>query len=376
MNHYDIIIIGGGMAGASLGAEVAAHARVLILEMEDVAGYHATGRSVAFWTESYGGPQVQPLTSASGPLLSNPDPDFSETSFLTPRGAVHIGRAEDQYLGDEMISRFAGSGISLSGLDSGDLARCVPGLRENWAVGISEPTTMDIDVAALHNAFLRQFARRGGILQHRASLIAARRDATGWQIETSAGTLRCGVLVNAAGAWADGVAGACGVEAIGITPFRRTVVQLRVSPEAADDLPLILDLAGRFYFKPAGAGRIWLSPHDEEPSTPCDAAPEEVAVAIAIDRLHQVVDWRVEAVERKWAGLRSFAPDRLPVYGYDPVMPDFFWFAGQGGFGIQTSTAAAKIAAALLLRIPVDDRLSQIDASRYSPARFKDQSPR
>jgi D-arginine dehydrogenase len=176
-------------------------------------------------------------------------------------------------------------------------------------------------------------------------------------------------IVNAAGAWADEIARMAGVRPIGIAPYRRTVAVLRVDPPAPADLPLVLDIGGGFYFKP-DAGRLWLSPHDEIPSAPCDAAPEEFDVAIAIDRFQQVTDWRIEAVERRWAGLRSFAPDRLPVYGFDPERPSFFWFAGQGGFGIQTAPAAARLGAQVLLGHGPDAVTAAIDPVAYTPARF------
>jgi D-arginine dehydrogenase len=156
-----------------------------------------------------------------------------------------------------------------------------------------------------------------------------------------------------------------GVQPLGITPFRRTVAQVRTAPAPSPVLPLVLDLGEKFYFKPE-SGRLWLSPHDETPSPPCDAAAEEIDVALAIDRLGQVVDWQVERVEYRWAGLRSFAPDRLPVYGFDRRQGNFFWFAGQGGFGIQTAPAAARLAARLLLGRPAE----AIGPQRYSPARF------
>jgi D-arginine dehydrogenase len=156
-----------------------------------------------------------------------------------------------------------------------------------------------------------------------------------------------------------------GVGPLGITPYRRTVAQLRTSPPVPACLPLVLDLREGFYFKPE-SGRLWLSPHDETPSPPCDAAPEEIDVALAIDRLREVPDWSVDRVEHRWAGLRSFAPDRLPVYGFDSRRSGFFWFAGQGGFGIQTAPAAADLATELLL----GRRGGQIEPEPYSPARF------
>ena len=161
-----------------------------------------------------------------------------------------------------------------------------------------------------------------------------------------------------------------GAAPIGIQPYRRTIAQLRTDPPASAALPHVADIAGRFYFKPESGGRLWLSPHDETPVDPCDAAPEELDVAIAIDRFEGVVDWRVAAVERSWAGLRSFAPDRLPVYGFDPVVPGFFWCAGQGGFGIQTAPAGAAVAASLLLGQPLPGGFGAVDPARYGPGRF------
>ncbi|WP_242125116.1 FAD-binding oxidoreductase [Sphingobium sp. Sx8-8] len=367
MTRADIVIVGGGIAGVSLGAALAEKANVLILEMESRAGYHATGRAVSFWEESYGGLSIQPLTTASGPMLASPDADFSESTFLSPRQTLHIGRAGDEAARDQFLGEFAGK-VELHAVDPASL---VPGLRPQWTLGVLEPRVCDIDVAALHQAWLRQFARRGGALRLANGLRGAKAEGGGWRLETDDGTMDCGILVNAAGAWADEVARLCGIDPIGITPLRRTVAQLRVPSLPSADLPLIMDLASQFYFKPQGEGRIWLTPHDEEPSPPCDAAPEELAVAQAIARFEEVVDWRVEAVERKWAGLRSFSRDRAPVYGYDPQTPGFFWFAGQGGFGIQTSPAAALMAAALLTGDAPGRAIAGIDAAAYSPARFR-----
>ncbi|KAA9020857.1 NAD(P)/FAD-dependent oxidoreductase [Sphingobium limneticum] len=367
MNHPDIVIVGGGMAGASLGAQLAAHASVLILEMEDSAGYHATGRSVAFWEETYGGPLVQPLTTASGPYLTNPDPDFHDRSFLSPRRALHVGRAEDAPWRDALMDGFAGK-VDLRAVDPASL---MPGLRPDWTIGVLEESCQDIDVAALHQAHLRRFRRLGGEIRLATRLNAARSEGGGWQVDSGAEIIHCGLLVNAAGAWADQVATACGVRPIGITPLRRTVVQLHIPGLSSPDLPRLMDLRSRFYFKPEGRDRVWLTPHDEVPSPPCDAAPEELAVAQAIALFQQAVDWPIAAVEHKWAGLRSFAPDRAPVYGFDPDSPGFFWFAGQGGFGIQTSPAAALLGAALITGNAPPAAIAKLDSRPYSPTRFR-----
>jgi D-arginine dehydrogenase len=360
---YDVAVIGAGMAGASLAAELAPHARVLLAEAEPMPGYHTTGRSAAFWEQCYGGPQVAPLTSASGHYLR-------QHGMLGPRGALYVARAGDSAALEAFEATFSGSGVRLDRLDRAAMERRVPGLRSEWTLALFEPTCADIDVAALHQHYLA-LARNGGAeLRVSARLDHVEREGDGWRLAFgNAGEARARVLVDAAGAWADGVAAMAGARPLGIAPLRRTMAQLRTDPQPAADQPLVLDINGGFYFKPEH-GKLWLSPHDETPSAPCDAAPEELDVALAIDRFQQVVDWRVLAVERKWAGLRSFAPDRLPVYGFDPQVAGFFWFAGQGGFGIQTAPAAARLAAQILLGQPRDGMTESLDAALYAPDRF------
>ena len=355
---YDIAIVGAGMAGASLAAAIGRRARVVLIEAEDMPGRHATGRSAAFWSETYGGPAVQPLTTASGPALH-------EGGYLTPLGSLHIGRAEDADRVERLLSDFAGTGVALSRVDP---AAHVPGLRPEWRLGVWEPSCAYIDVAALHADYLAAAKTAGAVVMTDAALLHAERRDGAWRLDTRAGPVAATLLVDAAGAWADRVAELAGVAPIGITPYRRTMVQLRTDPPAPAGLPHVVDIAGGFYFKPEAGGRLWLTPHDETPSAPCDIAPEEWDVAVAIDRLEKVVDWRVEAVERRWAGLRSFAPDRAPVYGFDAKVPGFFWCAGQGGFGIQTAPAAAAMAAALLLG--EGDVPEGVDAGRYGVGRF------
>lgn len=357
MNDFDVAIVGAGIAGATLAAAIGDRARVLLLEAEDQPGYHATGRSAAFWSETYGGPAIQPLTTASGPALA-------AGGFLEPLGSLHIGRAEDAALADAMVAAFEHSGVSLARVDPADW---IPGLRPGWTIGVHEPSCAYIDVGALHADALASARRAGAVLHARAALRAAERVGQGWALTTAAGTFQSDILVDAAGAWADAVAEMAGITPLGLRAFRRTMVQLRSDPVPPPDLPHIAGLRGDFYFKPEAGGRLWLSPHDEIESAAVDAAPEEIDVAVAIDRFEQVVDWRVAAVERRWAGLRTFAPDRLPVYGFDPDSQGFFWFAGQGGFGIQTAPAAADLAARLIL----GEAPGAIDPARYAPARFR-----
>jgi len=367
VSRYDVAVIGAGMAGASLAAEIAGKRSVILIEAEAQPGYHSTGRSAAFWSETYGGPAIQPLTTASGGFLAAPPGDFADAPFLLPRGAVHIAREEGRRALDALADSFAVSGVPLRKLGRGALA--IHGLRPGWDFGLAEPSCADIDVARLHAAYLKRARARGAALATDARVVGVRRGKM-WRIETKAGTIEAATLVNAAGAWADEVAAMAGVRPIGIQPYRRTVAQLRVDPPAPADLPLIVDALGRFYFKPEAGGRLWVSPHDETPCPAGDCAAEEIDVAIAIDRLQQVVDWRVDRVERAWAGLRSFAPDRRPVYGPDPGDPGFFWCAGQGGFGIQTAPAAAKLAAALLLGEAGDPMIAAVDPSPYLATRF------
>ena len=359
--RFDIAIIGAGMAGASLAAALveAGVGQVALLEGEAHPGYHATGRSAAFWKESYGGPGVQPLTTASGPVLT-------ALGFLHARGGLTIAKAGQEAALDEFVAEFSALGVAVDVLDRDQIAALVPGLRDSWVAGAMQRECRDIDVAGLHQHYL-DCARRGGVeIICNARLAAAARQAGGWRLTLADGrAIGADVVVNAAGAWADDVARMAGARPLGVQPYRRTMALVRVAPVADAAMPLVLAVDQTFYFKPE-SGRLWLTPHDETPCIACDAAPEDIDVAIAIDRLEQVVDWQVELVEHKWAGLRSFAPDRLPIYGWDVRVPGFFWFAGQGGFGIQTAPAAAQIGAALLL----GRKGGAIDPARYAPGRF------
>ncbi|ARS27817.1 NAD(P)/FAD-dependent oxidoreductase [Sphingomonas sp. KC8] len=363
MIRTDIAIIGAGMAGASLAAEIGAGARVVLIESESRPGYHATGRSAAFWSETYGGPAVQPLTTASGACLR-------DGGFLRARGALHIADADGIAALAAMRAEFAGSGVPLDPVDRAGLEALLPGLAPAWTQGLSEPTCEDIDVGGLHAHYLAAARRAGATLLTDAAVTAIARAGPGWRLETRVGTVEAAVVVNAAGAWAGAVAALAGAMPIAITPYRRTMVQIAVDPAPRDDLPLVVDALGRFYFKPEAGGRLWLSPHDEAPTPPCDAAPEELDIAIAIDRYERLGLGVVRAKEHAWAGLRSFAPDRAPVYGFDAAAPGFFWFAGQGGFGIQTAPAAAMLGAALVTGGAMPEAVRAIDVDRYAPGRF------
>lgn len=345
MDSYDIVIVGGGIAGASLGARLVPEARVLIIEAEDLCGRHATGRSAAFWQASLGGDSPERrLTLASRSMFDSRWPD-SESPLLRSRGAIHLVRSGGERIGD--VGGLAGA-YSPKWLDRAALEARIPGLRDQWVGAWFEETCADIEVAAFHNACLAAARRGGGTVRTDAELLRAQASNSGWTIESSAGEVSAGLLVNAAGAWADRVADRCGVSGIGLVPMRRTVVQLRIARKGLKDLPFVTDSHESFYFKGEGDNIVWVCPLDETPVDPCDAAPEEIDVATAIDRFESAVDWPVEAVERKWAGLRTFAPDGRMKFGFEPSCPAFFWCAGQGGMGIQTAPAASLLCASLI----------------------------
>jgi D-arginine dehydrogenase len=366
MDAYDIIIVGGGIAGASLGARLVPDVRVMIIEAEDLCGRHATGRSAAFWQASLGGDTPERrLTLASRPMFDARWPG-SETPFLRTRGAVHLTRPGAEGFGE--VGDLAGE-LAPAHIDRAALDRLIPGLREQWNGAWYERTCADIEVAAFHNACLAAVRRGGGLVRTDAELLHAREYDGGWRVETSAGEIEGAILVNAAGAWGEQVAERAGVAGIGLVPKRRTVVQVRVGRTGLKDLPFVTDLHESFYFKGEGDSSVWVCPLDETPVDPCDAAPEEIDVATAIDRFEKAVDWPVEAVERKWAGLRTFAPDGRMKFGFDPDSPNFFWCVGQGGMGIQTAPAASLLCASLIRREEPPVELAGIAAADFAISR-------
>jgi D-arginine dehydrogenase len=361
---YDFAIIGGGIAGASVAANLVDHASVILLEAEDICGYHSTGRSAAFWHETLGGPVVQLLSKAS---LQ----DLEDGGFLHPRVSLEVAEADQIDRLDAFAKTFAGTGAALTRIDGGGVRDRVPRAKPILVAGLVEESCADIDVAALHQSYLSAFKKGGGTIETGFRAERIERIGSTWQLTSGDRVVEAMTIVNAAGAWADKVAELAGAQPLSVQPKQRTIAQCRVNGEDVPaDLPLVMDIAGTYYFKPEGANRVWISPHDETPVEAGDVAPEELDVAIAIDRFETVTDWKVTAVERKWAGLRSFAPDRLPIYGFDPRVEGLFWCAGQGGFGIQTAPAAGKLCAAMLRGTSPDPSIAHIDPAPYSPHRF------
>ena len=373
MSRFDILIIGAGIGGASLAyalGERAPGLKIGVLEAEEQPGYHTTGRSAAFFAETYGGPTIQPLSSASKRFFQRPPKGFCDTAIVSPRGALHVRHADQPGSLKALEEEFHHGGVAYQRLGREGILQKLPFLRPEWSqTAIWEPGCADIDVAGLHQAYLRAAKKNGADLVLNARATAISRNGGEWTVSTPAGDFKAGALVNASGAWADEVAVLAGVKPIGIQPLRRTIVVTEVRPEAPADLPVVMDAAGSLYFKPDG-GRLWISPHDETPDVPHDVQPDEMDMAVALDRFEQMCDWPIRRLASKWAGLRNFAPDRLPVLGPDPQQPGFHWCAGQGGWGIQTAPAAAGITAALVLGEAVPAEYAAIDTEPYLPARF------
>ncbi len=343
----DVAVIGAGIAGASLAAELAADHKVLLLEQESQPGYHTTGRSAALYSKTYGPAAIRALARASEAFFRNPPEGFAAHPLLTPRGVLLIARPDQERQAAETMAELAGTQVTRIGREQA-LALC-PLLRADYlADAVWDPDCHDIDVHGLHQGYLRLMKTRGGSLIGNAEVRGlARRDGA-WRLETKAGEVSAGILVNAAGAWADEIGALAGAEPIGLVPKRRTAM-IVAAPEGCDPspFPLAACIEEEFYLKP-DAGKLLISPADETPSPPCDAQPEELDIAICVDRIERAFDLSIRQIERRWAGLRSFVADKSPVAGWDASCEGFFWLAGQGGYGIQSSPGLAESAAALI----------------------------
>lgn len=342
----DVVVIGGGIAGVSVAAELAPWGTVVLCEAESQLAHHTTGRSAAMFTETYGSAPVRALTVASRPAFENPHEAF-DGALLRPRGVLWIAGADDVALAEAEAATFAAMVPSVRFISGSEARTICPVLvPEVTAAGIDEPDAADIDVHALLTGYRRMATGAGAVIAVDATVLSGARVGSGWRVQTSAGTIEAGTVVNAAGAWGDEVAAAFGVAPVGLTPLRRTAFLFAIPGVAADpEWPLVITVGEGFYFKPEG-GRLLGSPADETPSPPCDARPEEIDVALALDRISTAVGVEVRHASHPWAGLRTFSPDRTPVVGRDPGADGFVWLVGQGGYGIQTAPAMASVAAA------------------------------
>jgi len=366
--EYDIIIIGAGIAGVSLAAQLAAHCRVLILEMEKQPGYHSTGRSAAYFAPAYGNEVVRTITRASESFFRKPPEYFSEAKLLNPRDSMFV--AQENQL--ESMANFLRENPQLLAMNADELREQVQILKPGALVfGARDCDGGDLDVDAILQGFLRIFKSAGGELKTNSNVRQLDYRRGTWQVCSDRETFTAPIIVNAGGAWADNIAQMANLQPLGIEPLRRTVI-LVDSPLGTDisNWPLTIDVDENFYFKP-DAGQLLISPADETPSVPCDAQPDEMDIAIVIDRIQQVTNLEVTKINHSWAGLRSFAPDKTFVTGFDPRTDGFFWLAGQGGYGVQTAPALSDIAAFLITgshnlvsRNTIDAVVSEISPGR------------
>ena len=374
MQEFDFAIVGAGIAGVSAAYHLAPRARVIILEREHVAAYHTTGRSAALHSETYGSAEIRAITVAAGRFYRDPPAGFAEHPLLAPRGALLAGRADQAAAVAKAAEEFARLVPTVRRLEPAEALRRQPLLKpETCAGGAVFEEAEDMDVAAIHAGFLKGARAAGAVLRLEAEVVALDRAGGRWTIRLREGEpIAATNVVNASGAWADVVAGLAGARAVGLVPKRRTAFTFDAPPGVAlASMPAVIDFDESWYIKPE-VGQILGSPADETPSPPTDAQPEEMDIAIAVDRIQAATTLQIHRIKNKWAGLRSFVADKNLVVGYDPRVEGFFWLAGQGGYGIQTAAAAGRLAAALALHkaLPNDVAELGVREAALSPARF------
>ncbi len=375
MAAFDVIVIGAGVVGASLAWRLAPSCRVAVVEAEDRPGYHSTGRSAAHYTDVIGGGVIQTLSAATRLFLESPPPGFTDVSLIRRRPVLLLFGTGTGDAASTLQRLEHMVGHQLFELDHGGCLERCPVLRpEKVESGLWEPAAGDIDVHAIHGAYLRAAQGSGATMFLHAPVCGMEYRSGVWRVSVPERTLEAPVVANCAGAWGDVVGGRAGAGPVGLVPMRRTAFTFR-GPDGMDHgaWPLVADGGDSFYFKPE-AGLILGSLADEQPSEPCDAAPEELDLALAAHRIMEWTTLDIRRMESRWAGLRSFVPDRLPVTGFDPACEGFFWNVGQGGAGIQTSSALSAYAASLILAnsLPQDLVDAGLDAATLSPSRLGD----
>ncbi len=347
LESVDYIVIGAGMAGASTAWGLSRHGRTVLLERESQPGYHSTGRSAALFTEGYGNAAMRALTRASRAFFEAPPPEFTSSPFLARRGVLTFAAPEMEANFAKELADLAAKLSATRIVKPAEAKSLFPLLNvERNPLAFFEPSATDLDVHAIHQGFLRGFKANGGVLLTDAEVTGI---APGWTVEVSDGRQwRAPILANAAGAWVDVVAGMAGVRPIGLVPKRRTAILF--DPPSGLEIepwPMANDLGETVYVKP-DAGKLLASPADETPSPPTDAQPEELDVAIVVDRMETEFELKVGRISHRWAGLRSFVKDKTIVAGFAPDAPGFFFVGGQGGYGIQTSAAMSSVVSSLI----------------------------
>ena len=367
-NTSDILVIGGGIAGLSAAAELSKSASVTVLEAEEQIGYHSSGRSATMVHYALGDRLVRALTLASRPFFDDPPPGFTDVP-LGRRVPVLVHAREDERAALDALEAEISLFAELERLDARGVHELCPLLRDDAVHGIADRTATRLDPHALLQGNLRQLRNDGGELHTGRRVASIGRHDSAWSVRTETGdTYSAPILVNAAGSWADVVARLAGVDPLGLQPLRRTIITFDAPPGTdLEHLPFAKTVADELYFA-AESGRLFASPMDEVPSEPMDAQPDEYEVALAAYRMEERTTVKVERIHSRWAGLRTFTRDKHPAVGFAPDADGFFWLAGQGGFGLQTSPAMARIAASLVLGTawPIGD----IEADALSPRRF------
>jgi D-arginine dehydrogenase len=370
----DFIVIGAGIAGASAASFLAPHGKTIVLERETQPGYHSTGRSAAIFMESYGSPQVRALTRASRAFFEAAPENFTDTPLLHKRDALMIASSAQLELLKAAFEELKPRAPELAWIEAEAARALFPVLRpEAVAAALYDPAVQDIDVNALHQGYLRTIRRAGGNIVCNAEVLVATCQGGLWTIETASGdTFRAPILVNAAGAWCDEIARLAGAAPVGLVPKRRSAFTF-AAPAGTDvsTWPMLFSVDESFYIKP-DAGQLLGSPANADPVAPHDVQPEELDIAIGIDRIQQATTLTIRRPGRTWAGLRSFVADGDLVGGFDPRVSGFFWVAAQGGYGVQTSAAMGEACAALIRgrEIPAHIAAQGVTAASLSPARF------
>jgi D-arginine dehydrogenase len=368
----DFVIIGAGIAGASVGYFLAPKGRTVILERERQPGYHTTGRSVAMFMESYGSAQVRLMTAAGRAFFEAPPAEFA-ASLLTPRPTMSLACPGQEQMLDEHFSMVQSVTPQARRLDAREACEQIPVLRPERIIGaVLDPTSADVDVNSLHQGFLRGIRRAGGQLRCDREVSAVANEGGQWRVEAAGETYRAPVLVNAAGAWCDHIASLAGVKPIGLVPKRRSAFMFSPPPGLnIENWPMCVALDETWYLKRV-AGLLLGSPANADPVVPQDVQPDEFDIALGIHRIEEMTTLQIGRPTRTWAGLRSFVADGGLVGGFAPAARGFFWLAAQGGYGIQTSPAMGEACAALILGEPLPPRLAAFGVTRemLDPARL------
>ncbi len=361
------------MAGASAAYELAALGSVVVLEAESQPGYHATGRSSAFYDETYGAAPVRRMSIASRGFLADPPEGFCERPLMTPRGILKVGREEQVSQLQDFFDAVQPMLGNLEKLSGEEVRRMVPVMGAEITAGVLTQSCLDIDVHAQHLGYLRLMKRRGARIQLGEAVTGIEQRGDDWLVTTGQACYRCRCVINAAGAWADKVAELAGLEALGMSPLKRTVFTFDGPEEMPiSGWPLVMDIGESYYFKP-DAGVLLATPADETPVSPADVLPEDYDVAVGVARVEQATTLQIEKVRSCWAGLRTFSKDRVMVIGEDWRKQGFYWLAGQGGYGIMSAPANAQLLAALISKSDLPDNLvsAGVSAEAYAPARFR-----